>query len=210
MNYDVIRIKGGTDNCYIITDGKNAILADTSSGGSFKMVMDTVSKYDLKLIVLTHPHFDHAENADAIARQFNIPVAYNKADDEIFDSYDAQPLKSYGAVGFVVLTLSLKVLRTTKVTKPENLFFISEGDTFAEYGFPDVKVIELPGHTKGSIGLLAGSDKIIVGDALDNWISPGMGHLYYDKEVQQKTYEKIRSFSGRTAYYGHGKPTVLK
>ena len=210
MNYDVIRLKGGTDNCYIITDGKNAMLADTSSGGSLKMVMDACSKYDMKLVVLTHPHFDHAENADAISRQFSIPVAYNKADDEIFDRYDAQPLKSYGAVGMVVLKMSLKVLRTTKVIRPENHFFVSEGDTFSEYGFPDVKVIELPGHTNGSIGLLVGEDKIIVGDALDNWIRPGMGHLYYDKEVQKKTYDRLCTYGGRTAYYGHGKPTVLK
>ncbi len=210
MNYDVIRIKGGTDNCYLISDGKNAILVDTSSGESFDMVMEACRKYDMKLVVLTHPHFDHAENADVISRRFNIPVAYNKADDEIFDSYDTQPLKSYGVVGMIVLKMSLKVLRETKVIRPENHFYVSEGDTFAEYGFPDVKVIELPGHTKGSMGLLIGEDKIIVGDALDNWISPGMGHLYFEKEVQRETYEKLRLYSGRTAYYGHGKPTVLK
>jgi glyoxylase-like metal-dependent hydrolase (beta-lactamase superfamily II) len=210
MNYDVIHIKGGTDNCYLITDGKNAMLVDTSSGRSLDMVMEECSKYDLKLIVLSHPHFDHAENADAISRKFNVPVAYHEADDEIFDNYDAQPLLSYGLVGFVVLKMSLKVLRETKVVRPENHFFVSEGDTFEEYGFPDVKVIELPGHTKGSIGVLAGGDKILVGDALDNWITPGMGHLYYDKEEQKKTFEKLRSYRGRTAYYGHGKPTVIK
>ncbi len=182
MNYEVTRIKGGTDNCYLISDGRNAILADTSSGNCLEMVMDACSKYDLKLVILTHPHFDHAENADAISRQFHVPVAYHKADDEIFDSYDSQPLKSYGIVGFVVLKMSLKVLRETKVTRPEDHFFVSEGDTFAEYGFPDVKVIDLPGHTKGSIGLLVGDDKIIVGDALDNWISPDpFFHIKYLK-----------------------------
>lgn len=210
MNYDVIRIKGGTDNCYLITDGQNAILADTSSGESLDMVMDACSKYDMKLVVLTHPHFDHAQNAEAISKKFQVPVAYNKSDDAIFDSYDAQPLKSYGLVGFVVLKISLDVLRKTKVDRPEDHFYVAEGDTFAEYGFPDVKVIELPGHTTGSIGLLVGEDKIIVGDALDNWIRPGMGHLYYDKEVQKRTYEKLSAYSGRTAYYGHGKPKVIK
>ena len=210
MNYEVTRIKGGTDNCYLISDGNKAMLFDTGSGKNLGMVVDACSKYDMKLLVLSHPHFDHAENADAISKKFNIPVAYSKADDEIFDSYDAQPLKSYGVVGFVILQASLKVLSKTKVIRPEDHFYIKEDDTFAEYGFPDVKVIELPGHTKGSIGLLVGEDKIIVGDALDNWISPGMGHLYYDKEVQRKTYEKLKAFSGKTAYYGHGDPTVLK
>ena len=205
--YKITLIKGGTDNCYIVSYGKNAILFDTSSGENKDLVMEECSKYDLKLLVLSHPHFDHAENAAAISEKFNIPVAYHKADDEIFDNYDAQPLKSYGLVGFVVLKMSLKVLRETKVNRPKNCFYVKDGDTLADYGFPDVRVVELPGHTKGSIGLVAGDSAILVGDALDNWIRPGVGHLFYDLEVQKNTAEKIRSFGSRKIYYGHGKPT---
>ena len=203
----VKRIKGGTDNCYIVSDGSKAILFDTASKENLKQVEDECSKYDLKLIVLSHPHFDHAENADALSKKFNVPVAYNEKDDGIFDDYDSQPLHSYGLVGFVVLKASLKVLSRTKVIRPQNRFFVKEGDTLAEYGFPDIKVTELPGHSKGSIGLLVADDALLAGDALDNWIRPGMGHLYTDLEAQKKTCEKIRSFGKRTYYYGHGKPT---
>ena len=207
MKYSITHIKGGTDNCYIVSDGKNAILFDTASKENLQQVSDACSKYDLKLIVLSHPHFDHAENADALSKKFNVPVAYNEKDDGIFDDYDSQPLHSYGLVGFVVLKASLKVLSRTKVTRPQNRFFVKEGDTLAEYGFPDIKVTELPGHSKGSIGLLVADDALLAGDALDNWIRPGMGHLYTDLEAQKKTCEKIRSFGKRTYYYGHGKPT---
>lgn len=120
--YEITRIKGGTDNCYIVSDGKNAILFDTSSGESKDQVIEACSSYEMKVLVLSHPHFDHAENAAVISERYNIPVAYHKADDEIFDSYDAQPLRSYGLVGFVVLKMSLKVLRNTKVKRPESLF----------------------------------------------------------------------------------------
>ena len=65
----------------------------------------------------------------------------------------------------------------------------------------------LPSHSMGSIGLLVSDDVILVGDALDNWIKPGMGHLYTDIEALKMTTEKIRSFGKRTYYYGHGKPT---
>ena len=207
MKYSITHIKGGTDNCYIVSNGKEAILFDTASAANLQQVTDECSKYDMKLIVLSHPHFDHAENADALSKKFNIPVAYNEADDGIFDDYNSQPLYSYGLVGFVVLKASLKVLSQTKVTRPENHFFVKEGDTLAEYGFPDIKVTELPGHSKGSIGLLVADEAVLVGDALDNWIKPGMGHLYTDLEAEKKTVEKIRSFGKCTYYYGHGKPT---
>ena len=207
MKYNITHIKGGTDNCYIVSNGKEAILFDTASAANLQQVTDEFSKYDMKLIVLSHPHFDHAENADVLSKRFNIPVAYNEADDGIFDDYNSQPLYSYGIVGFVVLKASLKVLSQTKVTRPENRFFVKEGDTLADYGFPDVKVVELPGHSKGSIGLLVSDDALLVGDALDNWIKPGMGHLYTDLEAEKKTVEKIRSYGRRMYYYGHGKPT---
>ena len=207
MKYIITHIKGGTDNCYLVSDGKNAVLFDTASGECLQQVTDECSKYDLKLIVLSHPHFDHAENAEALSKKFNVPVAYNEADDGIFDDYNSQPLYSYGIVGFVVLKASLKVLSQTKVARPENRFFVKEGDTLAEYGFPDIKVVELPGHSKGSIGLLVADDALLVGDALDNWIRPATAHLYTDLEAEKKTVEKIRSFGKRTYYYGHGKPT---
>ena len=206
MKYSITRIKGGTDNCYIVSNGKDAILFDTASSANLKQVEDECSKFNMKLIVLSHPHFDHAENADAISKRFNIAVAYNGKDDNIFDDYNSQPLKSYGIVGFVVLKMSLKVLAQTKVNRPENRFFVKEGDTLADYGFPDIKVVELPGHSMGSIGLLVSDDALLVGDALDNWIRPGMGHLYTDLDAMKKTVEKIRSFGKRTYYFGHGNP----
>ena len=207
MKYTITRIKGGTDNCYIVSKDKDAILFDTASGNNLQQVKDECSRYNMKLIVLSHPHFDHAENADELSKYFNIPVAYNEQDDNIFDDYQSQPLKSYGIVGFVVLKMSLKVLAETKVTRPGNRFFVKEGDTLGDYGFPDIKVVELPGHSRGSIGLLVSDDAFLVGDALDNWIKPGVGHLYTDLESLKKTCEKIRTYGNRTYYYGHGKPT---
>ncbi len=203
---EIKRIKGGTDNCYLVTDGGQAILVDTASGQNLDQVMAECDKYTLKLIVLTHVHFDHAENAAALSARYGIPVAIHRKDEELFDSFDKQPLKSSGLVGCVVLSMSLKVLRNTTVARPDNLIYVEEGDDLNAYGF-NAKVIELPGHTLGSIGLDVEGRHLLVGDALDNWIRPGTGHLFYDKEATRKSAEKIRALGDRTIYYGHGKPT---
>ncbi|MBO4680404.1 MAG: MBL fold metallo-hydrolase [Clostridiales bacterium] len=203
----VIRIKGGTDNCYVVTDGKAAILVDTASGENLEMVTAECDKYEMKLIFLTHVHFDHAENAKALSERYNVPVAINRVDEELFESFDKQPLKSYGLVGKVVLGMSLKVLRNTEVKKPENLIYVSDGDDLSAYGF-NAKVIAMPGHTNGSVGLDVEGTHLLVGDALDNWITPGIAHLYYDFDAVKKSAEKIRSLGDRTVYYGHGKPTA--
>lgn len=203
---EVKRIKGGTDNCYIVADGKIAILIDTASKPCLDMVIAECDKYDLKLIVLTHVHFDHAENAAELSKRYNVPVAISKMDEELFESYDKQPLRSYGLVGFVVLGLSLKVLRNTKVERPENLIFVEDGDDLSEYGI-NAKIIGLPGHTLGSIGVDVEEKHLFVGDELDNWIRPGVGHLYYDFDAIKESAERVRNLGERTIYYGHGNPT---
>ncbi len=160
----------------------------------------------MKLIVLTHVHFDHAENASKLSNRYNIPVAFNKMDEDLFESFEKQPLKPQGAVGKVVLGLSLKVLKNTKVERPENLVYVTDGDDISSYGI-NAKIIALPGHTLGSVGVDVEEKHLFVGDALDNWLKPGVGHLYYDPDSIKKSAEKIRSLGERTIYYGHGDPT---
>ena len=206
---EIIRIKGGTDNCYLVADGENAILVDTASKANLNQVMEQCDKYQIKLIVLTHVHFDHAENAAELSKRYDIPVAIHQSDEELFESFDKQPLKSYGLVGKVVLGTSLKVLRQTKVERPEKLIYVKDGDDLNAYGI-NAKIIEMPGHTLGSIGVDVEEKHLLVGDALDNWITPATGHLYFDKEALYKSADAIRNLGERTIYYGHGKPTANK
>lgn len=202
----VKRIKGGTDNCYIVAEGNKAILIDTASKRNLDKVISECDKFEMKLIVLTHVHFDHAENAAELSRKYNIPVAINKLDEELFESFNKQPLKSYGLVGWGVLGMSLKVLKNTKVERPEKLIYLSDGDDLSSYGI-NAKIIELPGHTRGSIGVDVEGKHLFVGDELDNWIRPGVGHIYNNLDAIRKSAEKLRKLGGRTVYYGHGKPT---
>ena len=202
----VERIKCGTGNCYIVTEGSSAILVDTGSKENLADVTAVCDKYDMKLIVLTHTHFDHAENAAELSRKYGIPVALHKADDELFDDANKQPLKSWGAVGKVILGFSKSKLKNIKVERPSNVIFADDGDSLKDYGI-DAKIVGLPGHTTGSIGVDVEGRDLIVGDALDNWLKPSTGHLYYDYEALEKSAEKIKNLGSRKLYYGHGDPT---
>lgn len=116
---------------------------------------------------------------------------------------------SYGIVGRIVLGLSLKVLRDTEVKKPDKIVYIKEGDDLASYGI-DAVIVGLPGHTKRSVGIDVEAESLLVGDALDNWVSPATGHLYSNIEDLKESAKKIHSLGERTIYYGHGKPTANK
>lgn len=200
------QIKCKTDNCYLVINGKDAVLVDTASAPGYEKVLAECSKYNMRAIILTHVHFDHAENAAKLAEHFDIPVGYSSEDEELFVSYGKQPLMSWGLVGKVILGVSLKELAGAKVAKPAHTFYLKEGDSLAEYGI-DAKIIALPGHTRGSIGVDVEGKDLLVGDALDNWISPATGHLYSDLDAIKASAAKISALGKRTLYYGHGKPT---
>lgn len=100
----------------------------------------------------------------------------------------------------------MKALRNSKVERPEKLVYIIDGDDLSSYGI-NAKILGLPGHTLGSIGVDVEEKHLFVGDALDNWISPGVGHLYNDLDAIRKSADKIRALGNRTIYYGHGNPS---
>ncbi|MCR5451632.1 MAG: hypothetical protein K6F00_03265 [Lachnospiraceae bacterium] len=46
--YEITRIKGGTDNCYLISKDRKAVLFDTSSGEYVSKVIEACSGYEMK------------------------------------------------------------------------------------------------------------------------------------------------------------------
>ena len=81
---------------------------------------------------------------------------------------------------------------------------LNEGDKLLEYGI-DGQVIELPGHTKGSIGIMLGDQYLLVGDALMNMFGSGVSLLYEDREKMLKSAKKIEDIGKLKIYFGHGK-----
>ncbi|MBR4224587.1 MAG: MBL fold metallo-hydrolase [Oscillospiraceae bacterium] len=206
MTNTVHRIICGTGNCYVVSKGQDAILVDTGRAEFIDKVTQVCDKYDMKLIVLTHTHFDHAENAAALSERYGIPVAYHKADDALFEDSSAQPLSYYGITGRIVMAMSVKLLNEKKVRRPNDVVFIEDGYDLSGYGV-DARIICAPGHTYGSVCVEVSGKGLIVGDAMDNWVLPGRGHLYTDLAAAKASYEKIRALGAETIFYGHGRPT---
>ena len=81
---EIHHIKCGTDNCYLVNEGENAILFDTGSAAGLEQVIAECSKYKMKLIVISHPHFDHAENAAVLSEKAKEYDSYNYCSETAF------------------------------------------------------------------------------------------------------------------------------
>lgn len=202
---EIHRIKCGNVNCYILKNGSSAILVDTGKKEHLKQVLEACKAFRVKLIVLTHAHFDHAENAAQLSSTLGIPIGMHERDCDLLPSNSSQELSAATFLGKIVLSASLKkfAVRTVPEFKPDVL--LREGDSLSGYGI-DAQVIALPGHTNGSIGLDVERRHLFAGDALMNMFYPTVSMLYHNRNEMLESARKISDMGSRTIYFGHGKP----
>lgn len=87
--------------------------------------------------------------------------------------------------------------------------YIDEGYDFSENGF-DAKVLEIPGHSKGSIGILTTSGELFCGDLLANVGKPDIWSIIDDSDAAHASVEKLKSFHINTVFPGHGHPFPME
>ena len=81
---------------------------------------------------------------------------------------------------------------------------MEEGASLDAYGV-QAKIISLPGHTKGSIGIDVMERDLIVGDALMNLFYPTVSMLYHDRTAMLQSAARISGMGARRIYFGHGR-----
>lgn len=198
----VQRIRCGNGNCYIVSNEKNAILVDTGRERYRQKILDACKPYDVRLLVLTHGHMDHIQNAAFLSDALECSVAMNKEDEPLIADNMQQSLFAHRFLGKIVLSISVKSSYKDKIPAFTSDVFLQDGDLLDSYGIP-AKVISLPGHTNRSIGIDVMEKDLIVGDALMNMFYPAVSMLYHDKSVMLQSAEKISGMGERKIYFGH-------
>lgn len=202
---DVHRIASGNVNCYIVTNKDKAILIDTGRKKYREKILEKCKEYHVRLIVLTHGHMDHCQNAAYLANALRVPIAMSEKDMDMIPDNRKQPMSAKNFLGKIVLLVSLSSFEKDSLDVFEPMIYLKNGDDLNEYGI-DAKVVELPGHTNGSIGLEIEGDKLFVGDALMNMFYPTVSMLYVDEQEMLSSAQYISELGERTIYFGHGRP----
>ena len=198
------RIASGNVNCYIVADNDKAILIDTGRKKYCEKILERCKKFHVNLIVLTHGHMDHCQNAAYLAEALHIPIAINKNDMDLITDNRKQSLLAKTLLGKIVLSVSLSSFEMDSLEVFDPIIYLKNGDDLSEYGIA-AKVVELPGHTKGSIGVEI-EDNLFVGDALMNMFYPTASMLYVDEQEMLLSAKYISELGEKTIYFGHGKP----
>ncbi len=177
-------------NTYILAKEGKALVIDPGFSG--QAIINHLKNYDLQLIavVLTHGHYDHIKDLKMIMDE-KIPV-YIHEDEKDF-LYDPN------------LNLSIMFRDDFILSKNIKVVTIEENDTI-DFVKEKLNVVHLPGHTKGSIGLVYNqhffSGDTLFFDSIGRTDLPtgNMGKIYSSLKKIKKILPK-----NSIVYPGHGK-----
>ena len=203
----VRRIKISYANCYLLSGEKGAILIDSCNYKDGPKILKRIKDKNVKLILLTHGHFDHVSSAKYLSKRLNVPIAMSEKDVRIIGNGQDSILYGHSLWGRTMAFFSQGVLKKSTYSFFTPDVFLEDGQDLSEYGVK-AHVVALPGHTKGSIGVLTDEGEFVVGDAMFNMLRPTGSRLYEDREVMEQSVDKIRRSGAKIIYVGHGKPIL--
>jgi glyoxylase-like metal-dependent hydrolase (beta-lactamase superfamily II) len=202
------RIKCGVVNCYLVTDSGGSVLLDAANPSDASRIYRRVKNKNVRLILLTHGHPDHIGGAYTLARLLRVPVAMNARDVELLQRPGAGNLRAHTVFGKVLAFWSKSTLSAKARDPLSPDIWLEDGRTLSEYGI-DARIVALPGHTRGSVGVLTGEGDFVVGDALFNILRPTAALLYEDRMQMEKSVEAITQSGARLLHPGHGQPFTM-
>ncbi|MBU7013513.1 MAG: MBL fold metallo-hydrolase [Theionarchaea archaeon] len=202
----------GSVNCYLVRTNASHVLIDTGSSTKRSELEKELEDAgcnpgNLKLIIVTHGDFDHTGNCAYLREKFGTTVAMHHDDKGMAERGDMFWNRRKGNIFLKKMVPVLSGFGKKERFKPD--LFIDEGYDLSEFGF-DARILHLPGHSNGSIGILTADGALFCGDLLENRDRPGLGSIMDDPDTAKISVEKLKDMRIETIYPGHGKPFLMK
>jgi glyoxylase-like metal-dependent hydrolase (beta-lactamase superfamily II) len=212
MTVTVHIIQAGMGCAHLIEGDAGLVLVDAGSPGNEHRILRqmravgrrAVGRDDLRLILITHAHFDHDGSAAALRRLTGAPIAIHRDDAGALARGETRlgAARGRGIAGQVVL--ELLGMHLCAEPSPADIL-LEEGDHLARYGL-DAVVLHTPGHTSGSCCLLVERRLVFVGDLLSNNGRPSIQRYYaQDWSIIGDSVDRVQAARPEWVYTGHGR-----
>ena len=208
----LLPFKLGSVNCYLIETDTGHFLIDTGgsnrrTGLERELESAGCKPGYLKLVVLTHGDFDHTGNAAYLRKKFCTRTAIHHDDSGMVERGDMFFNRKRPNVLIRRMIPILSGFGKSERFTPD--LCVEDGDDLSEYGF-DARVLHIPGHSKGSIGILTAGGDLFCGDLLVNTDKPVLNALMDDPVAGNASVGRLKSLEIGTVYPGHGKPFPME
>ena len=180
----------GMVNCHLIIGQHGCVVVDTGLPGSTTKIGKALTRHglsfaDIRLIVITHAHVDHAGSGAELRELSGAPIVAHRGD---LCHYTQEKPMTFCATGwFGRLFLKTGLIRQPYVPfVPDILLDHDARLDLAPYGIEGV-VSHTPGHTDGSISIALAGNAAMVGDLIASGVL--LGGLVRTGHAQRPPFE---------------------
>jgi glyoxylase-like metal-dependent hydrolase (beta-lactamase superfamily II) len=179
--------------------------------------MSAIKPHNVKLMVLTHGHWDHIGSAREIKEMTGAVIAMHCSETHWLENSLTPLPPGITLWGRIFMALHKIFLPIIKVPPAQvEIAFGNEGLSLEDFGIPG-RVIHTPGHSPGSSTVLLDTGEAFVGDLAMNKFplrtSPGLPIFAEDLDVVVASWKRLIELGASVVYPAHGAPfpvTIIK
>jgi hydroxyacylglutathione hydrolase len=207
-----LKISIASVNCYLIKLDSGFILIDTGFTSSRKVLEQKLNGAgckpgNLKLIVITHGDFDHIGNCLYLRDKFKSKIAMHSGDSGMAERGDM--FWNRKKPNFFMKTLANLLFKLKESDRFLPDICLNDGDDLIGYGL-NAKVLSIPGHSRGSVGVLIECGDLFCGDLFENIHKPVLNSIMDDLTEARSSIRKLDTLKIGKVYPGHGNTFVME
>lgn len=211
MSSKIKTINLGGVNCYLASCPDGFVLIDTGYSGKRALLLKELEAAGctpgkLTLVLITHGDADHAGNAAYLREKYGAKLAMHAQDSGMVEHGDmsgnrkAKPDKM-SLIMKVMVSVAGIFVKSGGFEKFKPDLMVDDGLDLSKYGL-DATILHLPGHSKGSIGILTKDGDLYCGDLFYNML----GFKFIDDLTDHNaSIRKLKALNIKNIYPGHGK-----
>jgi len=205
-------LRMGNVNCYLVETDLGYVLIDTGGSSNRSELVSELERSGcqpglLKLIVITHGDFDHTGNAAYLRNTLGGQIAMHAGDLGMVERGDMfANRKQPNLLIRKLLPLFTRFGKSEHFTPDMPL---GDGDDLSAYGL-EARILSIPGHSKGSIGILTAEGDLFCGDLLENTRGPVLNSLIDNLAEARDSLQRLESLNIQMVYPGHGQPFPMR
>jgi len=207
------RVELTWSNVYLLRNGDALALVDSGSPIDRDKLYDAlvaagVHPRDVRAVILTHGHADHAGLA-RLYQLYGARILLGAGDIDAAAAGHNAPLRPTSLLGAALAPMFMFPF------EPFTPDIVVDGEVdLGGYGFPDVRVLPMPGHTPGSVVVEVGAHEALVGDMI---VGGWFGGVFFPHRAGEHYYQADPKANHANAgvllaagidrfYPGHGGP----
>jgi len=205
MTSTIIPVGSSFSNSYILR-GDRAVIIDTGLTGQARKILaaleaNGIPRENVSLIIITHCHGDHYAGLKKLKEALDVPVMAGWPDARYMETGASAPVVPVNLAGRII-----SLFTGAKAPACKADVIVKEDTDLRAYGV-DARVLTTPGHTMGSLSVLATDGGCAIGDLF--------GSLFLKNKVSRAPFaensaligpglKKIVDSGAKRLYPGHG------